>query len=1564
MARSSTYYQEELKKNQQPTAPVLPTTPQPNLINNLQAEAQKQETQKQNLGITQEQLDQNIKRSIEKAQYDSSLVESNRSLSSSLPYELLNTVVRMPDQGYWENSMTDWEKTKHLGGEVPRTLWNIAKAIPKEVIKAPLRVSHGILEGESRLYKAITGKESPIAYKPSYNLPVLGEVKGFGGSYDEGIEMGLSPFASAVKATGEFAGDLAITASLTEAVGAAFKPRLVTVQKPVTGQDFRPLQATQLEQIGAKPGQAKLATNEIKFGPGVQNPEISYLPLTNRAAANYAGNANNTFLKVTPAREGMAKFSVVQTRKSFADMTKDALAAKFGKSKVVEGKMGPELVVDSGLIKYNPSMLKAGLETTPGKIPSLESVLGSMGKTALVVSTAEAYQFYSPNIDEGLTFETALERTKSGNQQLYKTITEDVDRQLGYTSKSVNAIGDWSDGAENTIFNEIQKVNSYEELRYNTAIKGKVGKQKAVIPFMVNSTGADSLYLVDLKDIKIADLRGKLDELGFEFRTLAEQQDGTKVVIFDPGSQLTENITKLGETFNTDITLKKGQGEFLGGETREEGLSIYDDVINGYESVTSKQSFDEWIKNQGEMMYHGTKQGGLDNINKSGFVVTKGGMNAGNGISLTPDKNIANIFGEKGGVVDAVISKDVKLISPQEFIDTKNAIGDKRGFDTATKKAIEFYKSKGYDGVDFRQGTGHIPDAIKNEVRIWNPEKIKTKSQLEAEWDKLKTEKRIYNPQANQLPVKEKFVDPYTKARLNRKNPVTAIDKGQSMAQPSVMAKPLKGFENSLVESKQADQIIGLAADKNLPDTTIQAISKAITGKDNLYELTQNEAYDVSESIRMFSDAEIPVSDASIAIKSFTHPARYWMETAEREFKLPVYSEVFLPMETGSRVLKVYSDKWQETGRELFGEYAKPKFVEERRLINSYVEGNKSAITNNQSLTPEVKMELSRIGDSLVDIYKDLFKQIGVSSTKYFGQYAPQIRKVGGVQNLYKTDQVPKEIKPFFEFEREGSLNPLEDDALSLLDIYTRAIGKKRFLAEPVKNATIQMGKMPERLKNAVNDYVQEKLGYNDIVQEMSNRFAEKLSKNTNGFIPKDINKQTMDFFMTTSYAGALGLPRIMPLLRDGIQPLITTYPDLGPKWFGYGVKTWAKKGAQELKDKGFLVEMGVPYGAELSAESGRGFIGKTVDFYKNLNKLAMKPYGAGDARNRAITYYGVKGRFEDAWNAFNEGKIDYTQFENEIDMSGFNPTLQKVLQKKFRENTAKSLEEAQDLMTMDILDRTQFPYRKGSESRAYYGLRGKLGLQFAQWSHEYLFTLKSWAARGQWDKVIRWYGMSEAIKKSIEESTNVSAGKWVGAGPFSGFQGGPIAKMGSEFIGMMNSAATGMDEEVNKSWKDITNALKIYGGILTGVGAQKISNFYTSVKRYEEGIAQSTDPDPEKKFGIWSTNGKLIRWVDFSELLQTLMGFESKAGKEQSEVISRTKKSQIEYQMNLDKAMNHLVNGDYDKFDKVVTKNDIMMPDLSTKIKSYVIPLDQRIFERLPLPLKDKYFNAFYPIE
>jgi len=1369
--------------------------------------------------VTQQQIYKNInqQKMAEDAAYWKK--EADRHWITRVPYEFANTLYDMPDERDWQENYNFAQKWWHMTKESAKLTGRMIKNLPREVLKAPLRLEQSFYDLNVSL-NAIGGRTredvmNTLQRDESYTLPWLGEVKGFAGSYQEGKEMGLNPFFSGVKATGELAGDIAITYSLVEAGAAATRPRMVKVKgtESVTGKDFRPLTSEQTAKIkvgvSEAGGKTKMVNAEVLTPK--QNPNVSYLKIPKSQAARFKGNANNTFMKIRPLAEGQAEYSIVQLRKSLTSQTADWFKAKFGRGAVSTGPLGPELTLQTGVVNYNPYalvkqggsaevMTKNAFNFSESSIPSASKAAAA--RTASPATLSDAYQFYSPNIEESLTFEEAAKRLTSGDQARYKMIGQDIDAQLGHQSEAISAIGDWSDGAENTVFNTIKQVKDFDELRYSTALKGKIGNQKAVIPFMAEEGGADSLYMTEIKGVSMEDLRAGLDEAGIQFRTLAKTKDGIKVVVFDQGTELTTQINNLAQKYDTNIEQVQGRGEFLGSwETRAEGLKAYDEVIKSYEQLPDRQYYQQ----------------------------------------------------AQGGRVPDSVSKEAKSIDP--FLQEKPEV---------------FYPMK----------------------------------------------------------------------------------------------KPLRGFEGEMVTGEQTDKIIQLGEELELDPITLQAVSKALTGKNSIYDLTQAEAYDVSEAVRMIPGEHVEVGDDFLKInRSFTHPARYWMEAAERELGQPIYSEVYLPIETGARVMRVFNDRWQEAAREAFGKYSKPKYAEERRMLTDYIEGNKTAITENKTLTPEVKAELAEVGDWLVEQYKKLFTDLGITSERFFSVYSPKIRKSGGIHNIYKSDDLPVEIKPFFEFEREGMLDPIEDDALALFDIYTRAVGKKTYMHDALENAKQVIDRLPPNLRKATNSYLQEKIGFKDGADEMFNNFATTLNNKTNGLIPKNIFKQAYDFLMTSSYAGALGLPRIMPIFRNSVQVLLTTYPEVGSRYFLDGMKRfYSKEGLAEIQDKGFLVAMGVPYGADLISETGQGVVGRTLDKYKAFNRATMKPYASIDINNRGITYHAVKARFQENWKAFRDGKMTYEQFEKEINMDGFNPTLQRVLRGKFQANTPGALEEAQDLMVMDILDRTQFPYRKGTQSRLHYGVGGKMGLQFGQWAWEYGFTLKSWISRGQWDKLLRWFGMSTAVKRTAEDVFGIDVSKWIAGGPFSGFPLGPIAKMATSAISGVNASFTGMTEEVNKHSADIYRTMQIYGGALTGVGKNRWKDFKESMDKHDAGIAVS--PYPDKPYGVWSSTGKIIRWVDFTDLLKIAFGFDTPEGEEQSNRINAIKKESVEYSNNINKAMDYLIRGEYENFDKMVQKHNLMITDISTKLKSYQIPLDQRIYERMPLELKIKYFNAFYPAD
>ena len=252
---------------------------------------------------------------------------------------------------------------------------------------------------------------------------------------------------------------------------------------------------------------------------------------------------------------------------------------------------------------------------------------------------------------------------------------------------------------------------------------------------------------------------------------------------------------------------------------------------------TPYKSADEFIRAQGEPLYHGTSSGGLDNIGKSGFTITKSGMNAGSGISLTPSKKIAGVFGEKGGVVDAVLSKDAKLVNPKEFMDIKNNFGAKSGWDDATQKATDYFKKRGYDGVDFRQGTGGIPDALQQEIRIWNQDVLKTKSQLTDIYNKAQT-KPVVKPKPQPKPkatkiaskpkpkgVKPKGVKAKVKAKLV---PRSQVPVGEGKIKVSALEARIKKSLGSLSDEQIKEMGLATYRESN-QDKNIAKAAKFVT---------------------------------------------------------------------------------------------------------------------------------------------------------------------------------------------------------------------------------------------------------------------------------------------------------------------------------------------------------------------------------------------------------------------------------------------------------------------------------------------------------------------------------------------------------------------------------------------------------------------------------------------------------------------------------------------------------------------------------------------------------------
>jgi hypothetical protein len=180
-----------------------------------------------------------------------------------------------------------------------------------------------------------------------------------------------------------------------------------------------------------------------------------------------------------------------------------------------------------------------------------------------------------------------LDGERHANQ---KRIMEDIDAQLGITSTHLNAVGVWSDGAENSLTIHSEGVD-HETLKYATAIKAQIARQKDAIAFTPAKDGNAYLYTVSVKDTDISALRKAATDNGLAYHTIHEDgKNGSKIIVFDPSGsgELDDTVSDFAEKVDAyEASRDRGHGEFLTEEynSRSKASAKHDAIIAEYEKA-------------------------------------------------------------------------------------------------------------------------------------------------------------------------------------------------------------------------------------------------------------------------------------------------------------------------------------------------------------------------------------------------------------------------------------------------------------------------------------------------------------------------------------------------------------------------------------------------------------------------------------------------------------------------------------------------------------------------------------------------------------------------------------------------------------------------------------------------------------------------------------------------------------------------------------------------------------------------------------------------------------------
>jgi hypothetical protein len=216
-----------------------------------------------------------------------------------------------------------------------------------------------------------------------------------------------------------------------------------------------------------------------------------------------------------------------------------------------------------------------GVSPTPQQAPQIAPVANQAGVVA------------SPNTDDNLNFEAAWQRARSGNQKAFRKIAEGILEQLGVKGHTADAVGDWEDGAENSIYQKIDNPPSPDSIRYAAAWYGLLANQRAVLSFYPQHDGTDSLYTIPIPNPDVAAVRKQLTTLQIPFRTIVPKGSGggVEVVVYDKNREWRDRVAQFAGQYNASVHETFGSGEYLGGSTRTAARSKYRKIIDAYEAA-------------------------------------------------------------------------------------------------------------------------------------------------------------------------------------------------------------------------------------------------------------------------------------------------------------------------------------------------------------------------------------------------------------------------------------------------------------------------------------------------------------------------------------------------------------------------------------------------------------------------------------------------------------------------------------------------------------------------------------------------------------------------------------------------------------------------------------------------------------------------------------------------------------------------------------------------------------------------------------------------------------------
>ena len=201
---------------------------------------------------------------------------------------------------------------------------------------------------------------------------------------------------------------------------------------------------------------------------------------------------------------------------------------------------------------------------------------------------AVSYAFVSPNVREGLTLEEATRLLGSREESRLVGAARSLACRLRLAARISRAVGSWADGAEHSMI--LRLTTDGQTVEYAASRLGALERQKAVLFFRRQKSGAARMYVLYVRTNDLARISRTLDADGIQYRTLVPRRHHRAVVyVVDlKGDLRQEQLALAARHLFARLLIFNGTGQFLGDDnSRDQARQLFLQIIRSYESTHS-----------------------------------------------------------------------------------------------------------------------------------------------------------------------------------------------------------------------------------------------------------------------------------------------------------------------------------------------------------------------------------------------------------------------------------------------------------------------------------------------------------------------------------------------------------------------------------------------------------------------------------------------------------------------------------------------------------------------------------------------------------------------------------------------------------------------------------------------------------------------------------------------------------------------------------------------------------------------------------------------------------------